>query len=97
MSFLPTDSLGNVTTLNNSFTLSTGAYDRAVSSLGLFTAGDREFIKTLGTEGSAATISNLNTGVYSFNWSMYSKDKNGWDKLYAWNGKELTLIGDRAS
>ena len=28
---------------------------------------------------------------------MYSKDKNGWDKLYAWNGKELSLIGDRST
>ena len=97
MSFLPTDSLGNVTTLNNSFILSTGAYDRAASSLGLFTAGDREFLKPLGIEGSAAIIGNLNTGVYSFNWSMYSKDKNGWDKLYVWNGKELSLIGDRST
>ncbi len=26
---------------------------------------------------------------------MYSKDKNGWDKLYAWNGKDLVLVGDR--
>ena len=25
---------------------------------------------------------------------MYSKDKNGWDKLYVWNGKELMLVGD---
>ena len=96
MTFLPTDNLGNVTTSDNSFTLSTGSKDRAVSSLGLFTAGDREFLKPLGTEGSAATIGNLNIGVYQFNWSMLSKDKNGWDKLYVWNGKELTLLGDRS-
>ncbi len=58
---------------------------------------DREFLKRYGTEGSAATISNLNRGTYSFDWSMYSKDTNGWDKLYAWNGKELILIGDRSN
>ena len=91
---LPSNLLGNVLVDENSFTLSTRAYDRAASSLGLFTAGDREFLKPYGTEGSAATISNLETGVYSFDWSMYSKDKNGWDKLYVWNGKELSLIGD---
>lgn len=77
MTYLPSDTLGNVTTLNDIFTLSTGSYDRADSSLGLFTVGDREFLKPLGTEGSAATISNLTTGVYSMKWSMYSKDKNG--------------------
>ena len=97
MNYLPTDLLGNVITDNNGFTLSTGSYDRAASSLGLFTAGDRELLKPYGTEGSAATISNLETGTYSFDWSMYSKDKNGWDKLYIWNGKELKLIGDRSS
>ena len=97
MTYLPSDTLGNVTTLDDAFTLSTGSYDRAASSLGLFTVGDRKFLKPYGTEGSAATISNLDTGTYSFNWSMYSKDKNGWDKLYAWNGKELTLIGNRSS
>ena len=91
---LPSNLLGNVLVDETSFTLSTGAYDRAASSLGLFTTGDREFLKPYGTEGSAATISNLDTGTYSFDWSMYSKDKNGWDKLYAWNGKELSLIGD---
>ncbi|MDJ0596476.1 MAG: hypothetical protein QNJ72_42000 [Pleurocapsa sp. MO_226.B13] len=94
---IPSNLLGNVLVDETSFTLSTGAYDRAASSLGLFTAGDREFLKPYGTEGSAATISNLETGVYSFDWSMYSKDKNGWDKLYVWNGKELTLIGDRST
>ena len=93
--FLPTDYLGNLTISDNGFTLSTGAKDRAVSSLGKFTTGDREFLKPYGTEGSAATIGNLQTGTYSFDWSMYSKDKNGWDKLYAWNGRELTLVGDR--
>ncbi len=95
--FLPTDSLGNVTTLEDGFTLSTGSYDRAASSLGLFTAGDKELLKPFGTEGSAATISNLQSGTYSFDWSMYSKDKNGWDKLYAWNGKDLILVGDRST
>ena len=94
---LPSNLLGNVLVDENSFTLSTGAYDRAASSLGLFTVGDREFLKPYGTEGSAVTISNLETGVYSFDWSMYSKDKNGWDKLYVWNGKELSLIGDRST
>ena len=94
---LPTDSLGNLTTSDNGFTLSTGSYDRAASSLGTFTMGDREFLKPYGTEGSAATIGNLQTGTYSFDWSMYSKDKNGWDKLYAWNGKDLILVGDRSN
>lgn len=91
---IPSNLLGNVLINETSFTLSTGSSDRAASSLGLFTAGNREFLKPYGTEGSAATISNLETGVYSFDWSMYSKDKNSWDKLYVWNGKELTLIGD---
>ncbi len=94
---LPTDSLGNLTTSGNGFTLSTGSYDRAASSLGTFAMGDREFLKPYGTEGSAATIGNLQTGTYSFDWSMYSKDKNGWDKLYAWNGKDLILVGDRSN
>ena len=91
---LPTDLLGNVTTSETGFTLSTGSYDRAASSLGRFTTGDYEFLKPYGTEGSAATIGNLTTGTYSFDWSMYSKDTNGWDKLYAWNGKDLILIGE---
>ena len=95
--FLPTDSLGNITNTNDGFTLSTGTGDRAASSLGNFVIGDREFLKPFGTEGSAATIGNLQTGTYSFDWSMYSKDKNGWDKLYAWNGRDLTLIGDRVN
>ncbi len=94
---LPTDLLGNVSLSNDGFTLSTGSSDRAASSLGSFAMDDREFLKPYGTEGSAATIGNLTTGTYSFDWSMYSKDTNGWDKLYAWNGKELTLIGDRTN
>lgn len=94
---IPTDLLGNVTTSEDGFTLSTGSYDRAASSLGFFTAGDKELLKPYGTEGSAATIGNLQSGTYSFDWSMYSKDKNGWDKLYAWNGKDLILVGDRST
>ena len=66
MSLLAIDFLGNITTTDNGFTLSTGADERAAFSLGLFTVGDREFLKQYDTEGSSATISNLNTGVYSF-------------------------------
>lgn len=55
MIYLPSDTLGNVTNLNNGFTFSTGSYDRATSSLGLFAVGDREFLKPYGTEGSGAT------------------------------------------
>lgn len=67
---LPIDSLGNVNIFDSGFILSTGSRDRAASSLGLFTVGDREFLKPLGTEGSAATISNLDTGTYSMMWSI---------------------------
>ena len=42
---LPTDLLGNVITSETGFTLSTGSSDRAASSLGLFTADNREFLK----------------------------------------------------
>ena len=41
MTYLPSDTLGNVTTLDDAFTLSIGSYDRAASSLSLFTVGDR--------------------------------------------------------
>ena len=71
---LPTDLLGNVITSETGFTLSTGSYDRAASSLGSFAMDDREFLKRYGTEGSAATIGNLSRGSYSFDWSMYSKE-----------------------
>ena len=52
MIYLANETLGNVTNLDNGFTLSTGSYDRAASSLGLFTVGDREFLKPIGTQGS---------------------------------------------
>ena len=44
MTYLPNDTLGNVNIFDSGFTLSTGASDRAASSLGLFTVGDR-FLK----------------------------------------------------
>lgn len=93
----PTDSIGNATIDGDAVTLSTGNYDRAASSLGGWAMGDKEFLKTYGTEGTAVTFTDLATGVYSFDWSMYSRDREGYDSLYAWNGRELVKIGERAS
>ncbi|NEO98850.1 MAG: hypothetical protein F6K58_09265 [Symploca sp. SIO2E9] len=93
----PTDSIGNAKIEGDSVTLTTGKYDRAASSLGQWTMGDKEYLKNFGTEGTAVTFTDLESGIYSFDWSMYSSDRDNHDALYAWNGKELTKIGERAS
>ena len=91
----PTDSIGNAKIEGNSTKLTTGKYDRAASSLGDWTMGDKEFLKPYGTEGTAITFTDLEAGFHAFDWSFYSSDRDGNDALYAWNGKELTKIGDR--
>lgn len=93
----PTDSIGNAKIEGDSVTLTTGKYDRAASSLGQWAIGDKEYLKNFGTEGTAVTFTDLESGIYSFDWSMYSSDRDNHDALYAWNGKELTKIGERAS
>ena len=94
---IPTDSIGSVAIDGARVTLRTGGYARAVSSLGNFATGDTEFLKSFGTEGSAVSFTDLESGTYSFDWSMFSRDRNGYDALYAWNGLELVKIGDRSS
>ena len=94
---VPADSIGNARIDSDAVVLSTGEFDRAASSLGDWVAGDRGFFNAWGTEGTAATYTDLEPGIYEFDWSMYSSDRDGNDALYAWNGKDLVKIGDRAS
>ena len=79
------------------YTVGTGGGDRAASSLGRWIMGDSAMLKQYGTEGSALHFDGLTAGSYELDWSMLSKDKYGnADTLYAWNGKTITELGNRA-
>ncbi|MDJ0581663.1 hypothetical protein [Crocosphaera sp.] len=87
----------NTPNYNNggNFMVGTGTGDRAVSTIGNNLMGDRNYFKTFGTEGSYLNISDIENGVYEFDVNQLGKiDSNNNDALYAWNGKQLTLIAD---
>ena len=82
---------------NNSgnFMVGTGTGDRAVSTIGNNLMGDRNYLKPFATEGSYVNISDIENGVYEFDVNQLGRiDSNNNDALYAWNGKQLTLIAD---
>jgi hypothetical protein len=77
------------------FMVGTGTGDRAVSTIGNDLMGDKNYLKAYGTEGSYVNISNIENGVYTFEVNQLGKiDGNNNDALYAYNGKQLTLIAD---
>ena len=78
----------------NTYMVGTGTNDKSVRTLGKILLGERNSLLDYGTEGSSVTISGLDTGVYQFDLSIYSKEQINNDALYAWNGKSLTLIAD---
>lgn len=99
------ETLGDVEVYNTpnydndgNFMVGTGTGDRAVSTIGNDLMGDRNYLKPLGTEGSYLNISDLENGVYEFDVNQLGKiDNNNNDALYAWNGKQLTLLADNNS
>ena len=77
------------------FMIGTGTGDRAVSTIGNDLMGDRNYLKPFGTEGSSVNISDIENGFYMFGVNQFGKiDDNNNDALYAWNGKQLTLIAN---
>jgi hypothetical protein len=77
------------------FMIGTGTGDRAVSTIGNDLMGDRNYLKPFGTEGSYLNISDIENGVYTFDFNQLGKiDSNNNDALYAYNGKQLTLIAN---
>ncbi|MGK7879659.1 MAG: hypothetical protein AB4060_06110, partial [Crocosphaera sp.] len=80
---------------SGNFMVGTGTGDRAVSTIGNDLMGDRNYLRPFGTEGSYLNISDIENGVYEFDVNQLGRiDSNNNDALYAWNGKQLTLIAD---
>ncbi len=80
------------------FMVGTGTGDRAVSTIGNDLMGDRNYLRPFGTEGSYLNISDIENGVYEFDVNQLGRiDSNNNDALYAWNGKQLTLVADNNS
>ncbi len=76
------------------FNLSTASGARAISTLGLFAAGDRSLFEGLGIEGSIRKVE-ATPGKYSIDWLMRSKDYEYNDTLYVYNGRDVIKIADR--
>ena len=84
--------------VNGTFMVGTGTGDRAASTLSKEIIGDKQYLKPYGTEGSLVTLGGLDNGVYQFNLEQLGKiDTTNNDSMYAWNGKDLTLIADNES
>lgn len=75
------------------FNLSTSGA-RAISTLGLFAAGDRSLFEGLGVEGSIRKVE-ATAGKYSIDWLMRSKDYEYNDSLYVYNGRDVIKVADR--
>ncbi len=88
----PSDFIGRVSVGNQSepWTISTGTFDVAVSTLGKFAAGDSHlFDGTTYTEGSAIKWDNLEPGIYEFQYQVNSRDPNYIDAFLIYDSQNL--------
>jgi hypothetical protein len=99
---LPSFQLGDIKTReqNGEITqlrITTGTYDRAVSTIARNLAGHYQAFDSYGTEGSYAVWSELPDGTYEITWDIYTGESNPEeDAFFYWNGFELKEIGTRS-
>ncbi|MCT7992535.1 hypothetical protein [Laspinema olomoucense] len=86
---------GTVQIDQSEITLSTGNTSLQMSRLWEIVTGTENFLSEKGTEGSAAKLTGLAPGVYQIEVSLYSRELEYNDSLYAWNGKRFVKVTGR--
>lgn len=86
---------GNVQVSESEIVLGTGNSSRQLSTLSEIITETETLLSEYGQEGSAVKLTGLNPGVYTLQVSLYSRELQHNDSLYAGNGKKWQKIASR--